>query len=53
MAALHDIVRSGKVRYLDASTMFAWQFVQMNHVARLNGWTQFVNMQCQYKPALP
>ena len=48
MAALHDIVRSGKVRYLDASTMFAWQFVQMNHVARLNGWTQFVNMQCQY-----
>jgi aryl-alcohol dehydrogenase-like predicted oxidoreductase len=28
--------------------MFAWQFEQMNHVARLNGWTQFVNMQCQY-----
>ncbi len=48
MAALHDIVRSGKVRYLGASTMFAWQFVQMNHVARLNGWTRFVNMQCQY-----
>jgi aryl-alcohol dehydrogenase-like predicted oxidoreductase len=48
MEALHDIVRSGKVRYLGASTMFAWQFAQMNHVARLNGWTQFVNMQCQY-----
>ncbi len=48
MAALHDIVRSGKVRYLGASTMFAWQFEQMNHVARKNGWTPFVNMQCQY-----
>jgi aryl-alcohol dehydrogenase-like predicted oxidoreductase len=48
MRALTDIVRSGKVRYLGASTMFAWQFEQMNHVARMNGWTQFVNMQCQY-----
>jgi aryl-alcohol dehydrogenase-like predicted oxidoreductase len=48
MEALHDIVRSGKVRYLGASTMFAWQFAQMNHVARENGWTRFVNMQCQY-----
>ena len=48
MAALHDIVRSGKARYLGASTMFAWQFAQMNHVARLNGWTQFVNMRCEY-----
>ncbi len=48
MAALNDIVRSGKVRYLGASTMFAWQFAQMNHVARKNGWTTFVNMQCQY-----
>ncbi len=48
MEALHDIVRSGKVRYLGASTMFAWQFEQMNHVARQHGWTSFVNMQCQY-----
>ena len=48
MEALHDIVRMGKVRYLGASTMFAWQFEQMNHVARKNGWTSFVNMQCQY-----
>ena len=48
MEALHDIVRSGKVRYLGASTMFAWQFEQMNHTARKNGWTSFVNMQCQY-----
>jgi len=48
MEALHDIVKSGKSRYLGASTMFAWQFEQMNHVARKNGWTPFVNMQCQY-----
>jgi aryl-alcohol dehydrogenase-like predicted oxidoreductase len=48
MNTLHDIVKSGKVRYLGASTMFAWQFAQMNHVARENGWTPFVNMQCQY-----
>ena len=48
MAALHDIVQAGKVRYLGASTMWAWQFAQMNAVARENGWTRFVNMQCQY-----
>ncbi len=48
MEALHDIVRSGKARYLGASTMFAWQFARMNHVARENGWTSFVTMQCQY-----
>ena len=48
METLHDIVKSGKARYLGASTMFAWQFAQMNHVARENGWTSFVNMQCQY-----
>lgn len=48
METLHDIVKAGKVRYLGASTMYAWQFEQMNHVARRNGWTPFVNMQCQY-----
>ncbi len=48
MAALHETVRAGKVRYLGASTMYAWQFAKMNHVAEMNGWTPFVNMQCQY-----
>ena len=48
MEALHDIVCAGKVRYLGASTMYAWQFAKMNHAAALNGWTPFVNMQCQY-----
>jgi 1-deoxyxylulose-5-phosphate synthase len=48
MEALHDTVRAGKVRYLGASTMYAWQFSKMNHVAAMNGWAPFVNMQCQY-----
>ena len=48
MEALHNTVRAGKVRYLGASTMYAWQFAKMNHVAAMNGWTAFVNMQCQY-----
>ncbi|MFQ5548654.1 MAG: aldo/keto reductase [Woeseia sp.] len=48
MQTLDDIVRSGKARYLGASTMFAWQFAEMNHVARENGRTPLVNMQCQY-----
>jgi aryl-alcohol dehydrogenase-like predicted oxidoreductase len=48
MEALHDTVRAGKVRYLGASTMYAWQFAKMNHCAAKNGWTPFVNMQCQY-----
>src|SRR5215472_2361091 len=48
MEALDEVVRAGKVRYLGASTMYTWQFAKMNHVAALNGWTPFVNMQCQY-----
>src|ERR1700704_1694925 len=48
MEALHETVRAGKVRYLGASTMYAWQFAKMNHVAAMNGWTPFINMQCQY-----
>jgi aryl-alcohol dehydrogenase (NADP+) len=45
MAALHDVVRSGKVRYLGASSMTAWQFAKAQHAAQLNGWTRFVSMQ--------
>jgi 1-deoxyxylulose-5-phosphate synthase len=48
MAALHATVRAGQVRCLGASTMYTWQFAKMNHVAAMNGWTPFVNMQCQY-----
>lgn len=48
MCALNDIVRSGKARYVGASTMYSWQFAKMNHIADKNGWARFVNMQCQY-----
>jgi 1-deoxyxylulose-5-phosphate synthase len=48
MEALHDIVKSGKARYIGACTMYAWQFAEMNAIARQNNWTEFVNMQCQY-----
>lgn len=48
MEALHTTVRAGKARWLGASTMYTWQFAKMNHVAATNGWTPFVNMQCQY-----
>ena len=48
MEALHDVVKAGKARYLGASSMWAWQFAKMQHVARANGWTRFVSMQDQY-----
>jgi 1-deoxyxylulose-5-phosphate synthase len=48
MDALHDVVRAGKARYLGASSMWAWQFAKMQHVAEMNGWTRFVSMQNQY-----
>jgi 1-deoxyxylulose-5-phosphate synthase len=45
MEALHDVVKSGKVRYIGASSMFAWQFAKAQHAADRNGWTKFVTMQ--------
>ncbi|HEU5267328.1 MAG TPA: aldo/keto reductase [Jatrophihabitans sp.] len=48
MEALHDIVKAGKVRYLGASSMYAWQFAKLQHAAALGGWTRFVSMQNQY-----
>ena len=48
MRALDDVVRSGKVRYIGGSAMFAWQFLQAQHVAEVNGWTKFVSMQNHY-----
>jgi aryl-alcohol dehydrogenase-like predicted oxidoreductase len=48
METLNDIVRAGKARYIGASSMWAWQFAQAQHVADLNGWTRFVSMQDQY-----
>lgn len=48
MEALHDVVKAGKVRYLGASSMWAWQFAKMQHAADLGGWTRFVAMEDQY-----
>jgi aryl-alcohol dehydrogenase-like predicted oxidoreductase len=48
MAALHDVVKAGKARYIGASSMWAWQFATMQHAAQANGWTRFVSMQDQY-----
>ncbi|WP_235775557.1 MULTISPECIES: aldo/keto reductase [Paenibacillus] len=45
MGALHDVVKSGKARYIGASAMYAWQFQKAQHVAEMNGWTRFVSMQ--------
>ncbi|MBC2306497.1 aldo/keto reductase [Listeria booriae] len=48
MEALHDVVKSGKVRYIGASAMYAWQFQKAQRVAERNGWTKFVSMQNHY-----
>lgn len=48
MEALHDVVKSGKARYIGASAMYAWQFQKAQHIAEKNGWTKFVSMQNHY-----
>jgi 1-deoxyxylulose-5-phosphate synthase len=48
LAALHDVVKAGKARYLGASSMAAWQFEKMLRVADAHGWTRFVSMQNHY-----
>jgi len=48
MEALHDLVKTGKVRYIGASSMWAWQFAKAQYTARSNGWVRFVSMQNHY-----
>ncbi len=48
LEALHDVVKSGKARYIGASTIFAWQLERMQQLAERNGWTKFVSLQPQY-----
>lgn len=48
MSALHNLVQSGKVRYIGASTMLAYQFLSMQHIAEKHGFTKFVSMQNHY-----
>jgi len=48
LEALNDVVRAGKVRYIGASSMFAWQFSKALHLSEKNGWARFVSMQNHY-----
>jgi len=48
MEALHDVVKAGKVLYLGGSSMFAWQFAELQLTAKMHGWTRFVSMQNHY-----
>ena len=48
LEALHDVVRSGKARYVGASSMYSWQLAKALYTADLRGWTRFVSMQNHY-----
>jgi len=48
LETLHDLLKAGKVRYIGASSMYAWQFAQAFYLADLHGWTRFVSMQNHY-----
>jgi len=48
LEALTALIRAGKVRYIGASSMFAWQFAKALYTADLNGWSRFVSMQNHY-----
>jgi 1-deoxyxylulose-5-phosphate synthase len=48
LEALHDVVKAGKVRYVGASSMWAWEFSKALYVAEAHGWTKFVSMQDHY-----
>lgn len=48
MRALHEVVQSGKVRYIGASSMYTWEFQRLQYIAQSNGWTEFISMQPFY-----
>jgi aryl-alcohol dehydrogenase (NADP+) len=48
LEAMHDVIKSGKARYIGASSMYAWQFAKALFTAELHGWTRFVSMQPHY-----
>ncbi|MDN4599464.1 aldo/keto reductase [Leifsonia virtsii] len=48
LEALHDLVKAGKVRYLGASSMFAWEFAKVLNLQKQHGWARFVSMQDHY-----
>jgi 1-deoxyxylulose-5-phosphate synthase len=48
LETLHDLIKAGKVRYIGASSMYAWQFCKTLHLADRHGWTRFATMQNHY-----
>ncbi|HEY6987155.1 MAG TPA: aldo/keto reductase [Bryobacteraceae bacterium] len=48
LKALHDLIKAGKVRYIGASSMYAWQFAKALYLADRHGWTRFATMQNHY-----
>lgn len=48
MRALHEVVVSGKVRYIGASSMYTWEFARLQYTAKLHDWTEFISMQPFY-----
>jgi aryl-alcohol dehydrogenase (NADP+) len=48
LEALHDVVKSGKARYIGASSMYTWQFARSLYLADRHGWTRFISMQNHY-----
>jgi aryl-alcohol dehydrogenase-like predicted oxidoreductase len=48
LSTLDDVIKAGKVRYIGASSMFAWQFAKYQYRADLNNWTRFISMQNHY-----
>ncbi|MHC5833833.1 MAG: aldo/keto reductase, partial [Nostoc sp.] len=48
LEALHDVVKSGKVRYLGISSVYAWEFAKALYTADIHGWTRFVSIQNHY-----
>ncbi|MGC9222696.1 MAG: aldo/keto reductase [Terracidiphilus sp.] len=48
LEALHDVIKAGKVRYIGASSTYAWQFAKALYLADRHGWTRFVSMQNHY-----
>jgi aryl-alcohol dehydrogenase-like predicted oxidoreductase len=48
LETLHNLVRVGKVRYLGASSMYAWEFARLIYTQRMHGWTEFISMQNHY-----
>jgi 1-deoxyxylulose-5-phosphate synthase len=48
LEALHEVVKSGKARYIGASSMYAWQFARSLYLSDRHGWTRFISMQNHY-----